>query len=207
MRWVLSVSVALVAVAPVPAADPPIPEDLRSLAARVTHSGSPEAPTLKGVVIANRPIRDDDLAVLKRYPSVRGLDLQLLAITDKGLAHVAALGDLERLRVYKCFKLKDGDFAALAKLKKLRSLSLSATEIGDAGLKALCSLPDLEYLNIGDTRVTDAGLAELKTLPKLKVLVTWKPVVSAERKKELGVAIPGLRFGDVSDLPDPIFGR
>jgi len=207
MRWVLSVSAALMAAVPTPAADPPIPEDLRSVARKVTYGGSQEAKDLKGVMIADRPIKDDDLAVLKRYPSVRGLDLQLLPITGEGLAHVAALGDLERLRVYKCFKLKDGDFAQLAKLKKLRSLSLSATEIGDAGLKEICSLPDLEYLNIGDTQITDAGLAELKKLKKLKVLVSWKPAVSDERKKELEAAIPGIKFGAVNDLPEPIYGR
>jgi len=202
MRWVLSVSAALLTAVLTPAADPPIPEDLRSVAREVTYDGGQEAKDLKGVMIADRPIRDEDLAVLKRYPSMRGLDLQLLPITGKGLAHVAALGDLERLAVYKCYKLKDEDFAQLAKLKKLRSLSLSATEIGDAGLKGLCSLPALEYLNIGDTKVTDAGLAELK---KLKILVSWKPAVSDERRKELEAAIPGIKFGDVNDLPDPIY--
>jgi hypothetical protein len=196
---------AFLAAALTPAAGPPIPEDLRPMAREVSYEGSQEAKNLKGVMIADRPIRDDDLAVLKRYPSVRGLDLQLLPISGKGLEHVAALGDLERLAIYKCFELKDEDFAHLVTLKKLRSLSLSATEIGDAGLQQLCSLPDLEYLNIGDTRVTDAGLAGLKKLRKLKMLVTWNPRVSDERRKELEAAIPGIKFGHAGDLPDPIY--
>jgi len=97
--------------------------------------------------------------------------------------------------------------AALTKLKQLQVLSLSATNIGDGGLKQLCTLPNLEYLNIGDTRVTQAGLSALKKFKKLKVIVTWNPYMSLEFRKELQAAIPGIKFGDVTDLPKPMYSE
>ena len=181
---------------------PPLPDELRGLVRAATYSSDAEGKKLKGLRIGNIPIKDQDLAVLKHYPSVRTLDLQLLPITGKGLDHVAQLSGLTRLTIYKCFDLKDADFAVLTKLKELRVLSVSATNIGDGGLKQLATLPNLEYLNIGDTRVTEAGLSTLKKLKKLKLLVSWNPYVGAEVRKELMDAIPGIKFGSVSDMPE-----
>jgi hypothetical protein len=203
---VLSLAAVLAIAAATVESAPAVPEELRLLVDDVIFSPEPKRSVL-GLRIADREIKADDLAILKRYPKLRGLDLQLLPITREGLVHVAALQELERLAIYKCYKLEDGDFAQIAKLKKLRSLSVSATHISDAGMKEICTLPELEYLNIGDTDITDAGLAELKKLTKLKVLVTWKPVVSEERRRELKAANPGLKFGEVLEMPDPIFNR
>ena len=94
-------------------------------------------------------------------------DVSIDPITDAGLEHVAAFGQLERLTLNKT-KVTSAGLAHLAKLTKLRRLSLSECEIDDAGLAHLDRLTSLEFLDLGRTKVTDAGMQSLAGLARLK---------------------------------------
>jgi hypothetical protein len=83
----------------------------------------------------------DDLAA-----GVTGVDLSGRAITDK-------------------------DLASLASLQQLEWLFLQDTRVTDAGLVHLRGLTQLGILHLENTQVTDAGVTELKTrLPNLGIL-------------------------------------
>jgi hypothetical protein len=58
----------------------------------------------------------------------------------------------------------------LAKLKRLKKLTLASTDIGDSGLAALGSLRELNELDLTGTQVTDAGLDALQRLSRLDKL-------------------------------------
>ena len=90
----------------------------------------------------------------------------------------------------------------LAKLAKLKSLSLEATPISDEGLKNLQDLKNLERLNLTKTQVTEAGLAHLQELPKLKELVVGFTGISDAAREEFnknrGEGKPRVQFSEAA---------
>ena len=102
----------------------------------------------------HRPFADADLAVLAGIAgNVRSLNLAGTAVTDAGMAAVAALPNLAELH-------------------------LERTRVTDAGLRRLAPLANLEYLNLYGTPVTAAGLDALKPLPALRRVYVWQTKVT-----------------------------
>jgi hypothetical protein len=114
-------------------------------------------------------VTDRGLAVLAGHGALRQLGLGP-GITDQGLAHVAHLSALKRLRLDSAEGVTDAGMAHLAKLIGLERLSLQFTDVGDAGLAQLAGLTALRELVLNDTRVTDAGLQSLATMSGLQEL-------------------------------------
>jgi uncharacterized membrane protein len=98
----------------------------------------------------NRKFGDAELAQLTSLAAnIVDLDLAGTKVTDPGLAPVATMQNLHRLR-------------------------LDRTSITDAGLRQLRGLRKLEYLNLYSTSITDAGLKTLAALPNLRHIYVWK---------------------------------
>ena len=58
----------------------------------------------------------------------------------------------------------------MVKLKQLKELWLSGTQITDVGIKEVVKLQKLEILRVRGTKVTKAGVAELKkALPNCEI--------------------------------------
>jgi Leucine-rich repeat (LRR) protein/uncharacterized GH25 family protein len=90
-----------------------------------------------------------------------------------------------RVDLSKCDKLTDADLKELKPLKKIRSLTLTGTEVTDAGLKELKTLRILSFLNLTGTHVTDAGLKQLKGFKYLRRLELSDTEVTDDGLKEL----------------------
>lgn len=122
--------------------------------------------------------------------------LGLTGVTDENLRHVSRLHRLPRLVLTKSHVTDDGStwladncssleilmiqggpmtdlgLAELARLPKLRTLSLQDMTISDDGILKLKSCPLLQTINVKNTKVTSAGVTELrKSLPTLKVSI------------------------------------
>lgn len=111
---------------------------------------------------------DSNLALLKPVADqLRWVDLARTQVTDKGLAHLVGMKNLNRLH-------------------------LENTKITDAGLDQIKGLANLEYLNLYGTAVTDAGILKLAGLKKLKKLFVWQSKVTDGGAKKLAAAIPGI---------------
>lgn len=126
---------------------------------------SPQEPWLQcNASIAGTNFSDADLAKLASLgPNLRWLDLAGTAVTDAGIAKLAAMPNLTRLH-------------------------LERTAVTDAGLAHLTGLSDLEYLNLYGTGVTDAGLDQLQSIPKLKQIYVWQTKVTPEGAKSFAAA-------------------
>ncbi len=97
-------------------------------------------------ISANRAmISDDTLKLIGEFTTLTDLSLEQVSITDKGIAHLAGLQELEWLNLYR-------------------------SGIGDEGLKHLKNLKSLELLPIGETNVTGKGLVHLKDMIQLRYL-------------------------------------
>jgi hypothetical protein len=142
-------------------------------------------------------VTDDHLAHLKAFPHLRSVEVANKPfVTDAGLAHLAALDQLEGLvlngtgvtaeAVVRFLKgrtklhrlhlarvpLRDDDLTALKELTELRDLSLRGTLVSDKGVEHLKALTKLRRLNL-DTKgrqITDAALPHLGGLTDLEYL-------------------------------------
>lgn len=136
------------------------------------------APNLRCLSIdADLPPDDRTLAAiepLRRLEALcfddRGMyDTGYPRVTNAGLASLARLPRLRSLSLPRSL-IDDEGARQLAKFHNLESLVLSHTGVGDAGIEALASLSGLVYLDLGGTNITDAGVAHLARFDQLMEL-------------------------------------
>jgi hypothetical protein len=167
---------AILGVAPPLPAEGPGPDrakaltQLKALARRVVLDERKEGKPVVDVSFYSSPVTDDQLALLKEFPELRQLDLQYTKVSDRGLAHLAGLTQLEYLCLYQCTGFTDAGLAHLKKLTKLRELLLNGTKVSDGAVKHLAGLTSLEHVYLGGgTKVTPEGYRSLRQkLPKTK---------------------------------------
>jgi mono/diheme cytochrome c family protein len=124
---------------------------------------SPDGPWLDvSARVAGRKFGDHELDQLGEIaPAVQWLDIGNTAVTDAGLAGVAAMPRLVRLH-------------------------LDGLKVTNAGLARLSHLHQLQYLNLRGTLVTDKGLPALQSLPRLRALYVWQTAVTPAAVQALG---------------------
>ncbi|MHC4946916.1 MAG: DUF2231 domain-containing protein [Planctomycetota bacterium] len=116
------------------------------------------------LALADPPVADADLDLLDDLgPWVVHLSLARSAVSDDGLARLARLPALRRLRL-------DGTPVAgpglrhLAGLAALADLNLAGTRVSDDAAEAIAALPGLRRVYVWRTAMTDAGRARLAAL-------------------------------------------
>lgn len=146
-----------------------------------------------GPIARDHVALDVNLALLR--PPAGDAEVELL----RGLAPALVWLDLSRTAV------TDAGLAPLAACTQLRRLHLAQTGIGDAGLRALRDLRELRFLNLFGTKVTDAGLTELHGLTKLERIFLWQTAVTDAGVAALQQALPKLvidRGGHAQEVLD-----
>ena len=105
--------------------------------------------------------------------------------TDAALEHISKLNDLEVLQIYGTAQITDKGLAQIAKLRNLQTLCLGSYRTGpvrpedwmkvtDDGLANLYALKNLEFLKLNTTQVSQAGIDKLqKVLSNCKI--EWNP--------------------------------
>jgi len=122
---------------------------------------------LRRLTIWGGPLKNEDLAPLRKLTSLTSLTLGELAIDDGVFAHLQPLRELAALNL--AYTGVQGDFTPLLGLP-LREIRLEGCRhVGDASARSLAHLPTLRHLELHMTSLTDAGLAALAALP-LEVL-------------------------------------
>lgn len=91
-------------------------------------------------------------------------------VTDAGVAHLAALKNLESLGFGVLPNVRGPGLAALAALPKLEGLTLTDTGVTDDGLKALAGLKQIKFLWL-PRGSTAAGLVHIAKLQQLETVV------------------------------------
>ena len=87
-----------------------------------------------------------------------------------------SLSDLEYVSFYQT-KIPRGGLAAIAGLRKLRSLNLQQTQITSSDLRYLKGLTNLSWLSLRRTRIRDDGLEHLRGLSQLESLSLGSTVI------------------------------
>ena len=78
--------------------------------------------------------------------------------------------NLQSLTLWHC-SIKGRTIKNVERLKSLRTLRLTGSQLDDQGLKKLTRLPALQSLDLEDTRVTPKGLNLLKNIKTLRTVV------------------------------------
>ena len=76
--------------------------------------------------------------------------------------------------------IADDALPYVSRLRHLRGLDLSDTDITDAGIKELVALPSLKLLYIDGTAVTDACLNDLACIPSLELVSVHRTRVTED---------------------------
>lgn len=171
-------------------------------------------PKLTGFKHRSTAVTDSGLEYLSRNQTLDSLLIQDFAITDQSGTHLAKLGKLTQLEIFRCqgfgtegvLALKGMNLTRLTlrdlpnvddralevfdDLPKLRRLYLhELTSVGDSGLQHLATLKSLEQLDIWTVpQMTDAAVDVIATLPHLKELsIRATGVTDATIDKVLGM--------------------
>jgi Leucine-rich repeat (LRR) protein len=161
---------------------------------RVTRFGFKDLarlPKLKTLHLAGPQLTHADLAGLV------GLNNRLTGlfvwncplVTDVGVQHLAGLKSLESLQLLQC-SIRGPGLAHLAKLPRLRKLSLNLSLMNDSALAHLKGCSSLRVLDLGYKGVTDAGLLHLENLPNLQEVTLNGTHVTESGNARLRMAMP-----------------
>jgi len=129
-------------------------------------------PALKHIDLSSTLIGDDDLRRLAnhldhgRLEKLCSLNLERSQVTGAAL-HFLESTPLLGLNVSECREIAQG-VKAIARMKNLRFLSLSGTDVRDNDLEAIQLLPELTQLDISRTDVGDDGLRRLARIKQLR---------------------------------------
>jgi internalin A len=140
-------------------------------------------------------LTDAGLATLGcRLKAVDTLGLSGTAVTDGGLKNLVGLR-VRSLYLHDCAGVTDAGVAHIAKVKGLRSISLSGPQVTDAGLEGLAALSDLAEISLSGTAVTDAGVKRLTRLRDLMTLSLKGTKVTDAGLREVGALTKLMSLG------------
>src|ERR1051325_3541893 len=115
-------------------------------------------------VSGSRQFNDQGMKHAAAFKNLKFLNVSNTKLTEAGMREIAGLEQLEQLTASGMLLNGPGqneptDMAIqeLGRLKQLRKLELSNTQLGDLGMAAFDKLPQLQELTIGH-QVTDAGV-------------------------------------------------
>ena len=105
--------------------------------------------------------------------AVRSIDLSQTDVTNKAVAELAALPNLERLSLWRVRRIDDGAAEQLARMNRVATLDLAETSFGDKGLEQIRSMKQLRKLYLGGTAVTEPAVEAFRRAnPQCEV--SWK---------------------------------
>ena len=130
-------------------------------------------------------ISADDLARLKCFSNLRGLEIIGWEVSGHGLAHLSQLTRIENLMI-SCPQITDENLVHLQDLTQLRSLSLEYASVTGEGLSHLTKLKNLKKLSLVGTKLNDESSPHLSQLAGLEELDVWRTQISGKSLRHLG---------------------
>ncbi len=133
----------------------------------------PVFPSIKEVCVARiSPMKEvtplkDRLARLAANPWIVSLDLSGINATDKDIASLERMSQLEWLDLTSNPEISDTGIAHLANCTRLRYLDVGGTGVTPAGIAALKRCQKLEHLSMVDCVVTDDNVKLIPRFPRM----------------------------------------
>lgn len=146
---------------------------------------------------------DDDIIHIQGQSQLQWLNLSQTKVSDHGLASLGRLKDL-RILSLSYTQVTDASLVYVAEMNKLEALSLRDTNISSKGLKHLAKLTRLKSLDLACPQVSDAGLLHLEGLSQLESLLLDDSTITDTGLEHIGkmAKLEALRLGStqISDI-------
>ncbi len=140
----------------------------------------PRCPSVRNLALPKMEDLHESLGRVAKIEHIVAIDIFDKDASDRDLAALAGMQNLESLDAAHNSRITDAGVAALAGLTKLRRLDLTNTMVTGTGFKERPDMVNLEYLTLNDCPVTDESLAAIPRYPRLKQLFLGHTAVSDE---------------------------
>lgn len=176
-------------------------KELRTLDLR----GNMEAGDMALEVVADLPklaafkhrstaVTDSGVEYLSKNQTLDSLLMQDFVITDQSGPHLAKLGKLTQLEVFRCQGFGTEGVLTLKGMGLTRLTLRDLPNVDDRGMEVFDDLPKLKRLYLHElTSVGDSGLAHLAALKSLELLDIWTVPQMTDATVEVITALPNLK--------------
>lgn len=139
-------------------------------------------------------VTDSGLEYLSNNQTVESLLLQDFVITDQSGPHLAKLGKLSQLEVFRCQGFGSEGVLALKGMGLTRLTLRDLPNVDDRAMEAFDDLPKLRRLYLHElASVSDSGLKHLAALKSLELLDIWTVPQMTDASVEVIAALPNLK--------------
>lgn len=153
-----------------------------------------ELPKLTGFKHRSTAVTDSGLEYLSKSQTLDSLLMQDFQISDQSGPHIAKLGKLTQLEVFRCQQFGTEGVLALKGMNLSRLTLRDLPIIDDRAMEVFDDLPKLKRLYLHElTSVGDSGLAHLAALKSLELLDVWTVPTMTDATVDVIVALPNLK--------------
>ena len=153
-----------------------------------------ELPKLTGFKHRSTAVSDSGMEYLSRNQTLDSLLIQDFNITDQSGPHLAKLGKLTQLEVFRCQGFGSEGVLALKGMALTRLTLRDLPNVDDRAMEVFDYLPKLRKLYLHELHsVTDEGLKHLAALQALELLDIWSVDKMSDATVDLIVTLPHLK--------------
>lgn len=153
-----------------------------------------DLPKLTGFKHRSTAVNDAGLEYLSKNQTLDSLLIQDFQITDQSGPHLAKLGKLTQLEVFRCQGFGTDGVLALKGMNLTRLTLRDLPNISDRAMEVFDDLPKLKRLYLHEiTSVGDAGLQHLANLKSLELLDIWTVPQMTDATLDVIAKLPNLK--------------
>ena len=151
-------------------------------------------PKLTGLKHRSTAVTDSGLEYLSHNQTLESLLMQDFAVTDQSGPHLAKLGKLSQLEVFRCQQFGTEGVLALKGMGLTRLTLRDLPNIDDRAMEVLDDLPKLKRLYLHEiASVSDSGLKHLAAQKSLELLDIWTVPQMTDATVDVIVTLPALK--------------
>lgn len=153
-----------------------------------------ELPKLNAFKHRSTAVTDSGLEYLSKNQSLDSLLMQDFVVTDQSGPHLAKLGKLTQLEIFRCQGFGSEGVLALKGMNLTRLTLRDLPNVDDRGMEVFDDLPKLKRLYLHElTSVGDSGLAHLAALKSVELLDIWTVPQMTDASVDVIAGLPNLK--------------
>ena len=158
-----------------------------------------ELPKLTALKHRSTAVTDTGMEYLARNQALQSLLMQDFAVTDQSGPHLAKLGKLSQLEIFRCQGFGTEGVLALKGMGLTRLKLRDLPNVYDQAMEVFDDLPKLQRLYLHElSSVSDSGLQHLSNLKSLELLDIWTVPQMTDATVDVIAALPNLKELSIS---------